>query len=413
MSREPMSGGCQCGAVRFRVERFTDNAHICHCRMCQKAVGNFFAAAGRRSERGRRLDARRAARFLQLRACRARLSAATAARRSSTTTSNGPRITLTIGSLDHPEMFKPKSQDGIEGRMPWFDELPAVADLGETEAGDSAEWAAAIKASSRQHPDHDTAAWPPRETAIMTLRSLYPEIEPFDSGMLDVGDGHTIYWERVGTRGAKPAVFLHGGPGGTISPRHRRLFDPEHYDVTLFDQRGCGKSTPNASLEANTTWHLVADIERLRELAGVDKWLVFGGSWGSTLALAYAQTHPERVSELVRARHLHADQGRARLVLSVRRVGDVPGQMGALRRADPRGRARRHDGGLPQAPGRQRPGEAGRGGTRLEPVGGRNHHACCPSPRPARRSARTTMPSPSPASRTTSSSMPAGWRRGS
>ncbi|MCO5083605.1 MAG: prolyl aminopeptidase [Rhizobiaceae bacterium] len=131
------------------------------------------------------------------------------------------------------------------------------------------------------------------------LRTLYPEIEPFDSGMLDVGDGHSIYWERCGTKGAKPAVFLHGGPGGTISPRHRRLFDPELYDVTLFDQRGCGKSTPNASLEANTTWHLVADIERLREMAEVDRWLVFGGSWGSTLALAYAEKHPERVSELV------------------------------------------------------------------------------------------------------------------
>ena len=131
------------------------------------------------------------------------------------------------------------------------------------------------------------------------LRTLYPEIEPFDSGMLDVGDGHSIYWERCGTKGAKPAVFLHGGPGGTISPRHRRLFDPELYDVTLFDQRGCGKSTPNASLEANTTWHLVADIERLREMAEVDRWLVFGGSWGSTLALAYAEKHPERISELV------------------------------------------------------------------------------------------------------------------
>ncbi|UDF30191.1 UNVERIFIED_ORG: prolyl aminopeptidase [Roseateles sp. XES5] len=131
------------------------------------------------------------------------------------------------------------------------------------------------------------------------LRTLYPEIEPYASGHLDVGDGHSIYWERAGTPGAKPAVFLHGGPGGTISPSHRRLFDPKLYDVTLFDQRSCGKSTPHAGLEANTTWHLVADIERLREMAGAEKWLVFGGSWGSTLALAYAQKHPERVSELV------------------------------------------------------------------------------------------------------------------
>ncbi|MBA70661.1 MAG: prolyl aminopeptidase [Rhizobiales bacterium] len=131
------------------------------------------------------------------------------------------------------------------------------------------------------------------------MRGLYPEIEPFDSGHLDVGDGHFIYWERVGTPGAKPAVFLHGGPGGGFSERHRQLFDPDLYDVILFDQRGCGKSTPHASLEANTTWHLVADTERLREMAGFERWMVFGGSWGSTLALAYAETHPERVSELV------------------------------------------------------------------------------------------------------------------
>ena len=131
------------------------------------------------------------------------------------------------------------------------------------------------------------------------MRTLYPAIHPYASGLLNVGDGHNIYWERVGTPGAKPAVFLHGGPGGGIAPDHRRLFDPARYDVLLFDQRGCGRSMPHAGLEANTTWHLVADIERLREMAGVDRWLVFGGSWGSTLALAYAQAHVERVTELV------------------------------------------------------------------------------------------------------------------
>jgi proline iminopeptidase len=131
------------------------------------------------------------------------------------------------------------------------------------------------------------------------LRTLYPATTAYDTGMLDVGDGHSIYFERHGTKGAKPVVFLHGGPGGGITPIQSRLFDPDRYDILLFDQRGCGKSTPHASLEANTMWHLVADIERLREMVGVDKWQVFGGSWGSTLGLAYAETHPERVSELL------------------------------------------------------------------------------------------------------------------
>lgn len=134
---------------------------------------------------------------------------------------------------------------------------------------------------------------------MVVLRTLYPAIEPYETGMIDVGDGHVLYYERSGTHGAKPAVFLHGGPGGGISAKHRQLFDPTLYDVMLFDQRGCGRSTPHAGLEANTTWHLVADMERLRALMGVAQWLVFGGSWGSSLALAYAQTHPGRVSELV------------------------------------------------------------------------------------------------------------------
>ena len=131
------------------------------------------------------------------------------------------------------------------------------------------------------------------------MRSFYPEIEPYDHGMLDVGDGHRVYWELCGNPNGKPVVFLHGGPGGGCTPTQRRLFDPDKYRILLFDQRGCGRSTPYASLEANTPWHLVADIERLRQMIGVDKWMVFGGSWGSTLALAYAQEHPERVTELV------------------------------------------------------------------------------------------------------------------
>ncbi|AOB29710.1 proline iminopeptidase [Bordetella sp. H567] len=129
---------------------------------------------------------------------------------------------------------------------------------------------------------------------------LFPPIEPYRHGMLDTGDGHQVYWELCGNPAGKPAVFLHGGPGSGCSPVHRQLFDPAQYNVLLFDQRGCGRSRPHASLENNTTWHLVADIERLRtEIAGADRWLVFGGSWGSTLGLAYAQTHTDRVSALV------------------------------------------------------------------------------------------------------------------
>jgi proline iminopeptidase len=133
----------------------------------------------------------------------------------------------------------------------------------------------------------------------MTHRALYAPIEPFKSGTLDTGDGHQIYWELCGNPQGQPAVFLHGGPGSGCSTDHRRLFDPQRYCVLLFDQRGCGRSRPAASLENNTTWHLVADIERLRAMLGVERWLVFGGSWGSTLALAYAQKHTERVSALI------------------------------------------------------------------------------------------------------------------
>jgi proline iminopeptidase len=133
----------------------------------------------------------------------------------------------------------------------------------------------------------------------MTLRGFYPPIEPYRTGTLRVGGGHEIYFEESGNPKGKPVVFVHGGPGGGTEPKHRRFFDPEGYRIVLFDQRGCGKSTPHASLEENTTWHLVDDMERLRGELGVERWQVFGGSWGSTLALAYAETHPQRVTELV------------------------------------------------------------------------------------------------------------------
>ncbi len=136
------------------------------------------------------------------------------------------------------------------------------------------------------------------------MRTFYPELEPFDTGLLDVGDGHQIYYEVSGNPDGKPAVYLHGGPGGASSPDQRRVFDPSKYRIVLFDQRGCGNSVPHAStadadLSANTTWHIVADIETLRSHLGIDTWLVCGGSWGSALALAYAEAHADKVTELV------------------------------------------------------------------------------------------------------------------
>ncbi|HEY1481005.1 MAG TPA: prolyl aminopeptidase [Gaiellales bacterium] len=136
------------------------------------------------------------------------------------------------------------------------------------------------------------------------MTELYPPIEPYAHGMLDVGDGNHVYWEQCGTPAGKPAVMVHGGPGSGCNPRMRRCFDPARYRAILFDQRGCGRSTPHASdpatdMRANTTAHLVSDIERLREHLGIERWLVTGGSWGSTLALLYAEQYPERVSEIV------------------------------------------------------------------------------------------------------------------
>jgi proline iminopeptidase len=128
---------------------------------------------------------------------------------------------------------------------------------------------------------------------------LYPPVEPFDQRILDVGDGHRVYVEQCGTPSGVPVFVFHGGPGGGCSPAMRRYFDPAVYRIVLFDQRGCGRSRPHASVEANTTWHLVADIERIREALGIDTFISFGGSWGATLALIHALTHPDRVRHLV------------------------------------------------------------------------------------------------------------------
>lgn len=131
------------------------------------------------------------------------------------------------------------------------------------------------------------------------MKDFFPEIEPYNHGMLKVSDLHTLYWEECGNPQGKPVVFLHGGPGGGVAPDHRRFFDPKVYRIILFDQRGSGRSTPCAELRENTTWNLVQDIETIREMLKIQKWVVFGGSWGSTLALTYAITHPTKIKALV------------------------------------------------------------------------------------------------------------------
>jgi proline iminopeptidase len=135
--------------------------------------------------------------------------------------------------------------------------------------------------------------------ADKALAGLYAPIEPFRSGRLDVPGGHQIYYEQCGNPAGKPVLIVHGGPGGGSNPTMRRFHDPARYHIILFDQRGCGRSIPNASLENNTTWHLVDDMERLRKHLGVSRWQLFGGSWGSTLSIAYAQSHPDRVIDLI------------------------------------------------------------------------------------------------------------------
>ncbi len=130
------------------------------------------------------------------------------------------------------------------------------------------------------------------------MRELYPELEPYNQGRLKVSDLHELYYEECGNPKGDPVVFLHGGPGGGISPKNRRYFDPNHYRIILFDQRGSGQSTPHAELKENTTWDLVGDTEKIREHLKISKWHVFGGSWGSTLALAYSETHPQKVKSI-------------------------------------------------------------------------------------------------------------------
>ncbi len=164
----------------------------------------------------------------------------------------------------------------------------------------------------------------------------YPPVEPYDTGMLDVGDGQQLYYEQCGNPAGKPLVMVHGGPGGGWSPGSRRMHDPAAYRIVLYDQRGCGRSTPHAAdhgttLATNTTAHLIADLERLREHLGIERWLVFGASWGTTLGLAYAEQHPDRVSELVLA------------AVALTRRSDVDWLYGGLRRFLPEEWARYRD----------------------------------------------------------------------
>jgi proline iminopeptidase len=154
------------------------------------------------------------------------------------------------------------------------------------------------KSATRKAPSRKSAARKPAAVK-RAAGDFYPALKPFNSGFLRVSPLHEIYYEESGNPKGKPVVFLHGGPGGGTDPKMRRFFNPKRYRIVLFDQRGCGRSRPSASLVDNTTWHLVSDIEAIREHQKIDRWQVFGGSWGSTLALAYSQKHPERVTELV------------------------------------------------------------------------------------------------------------------
>ena len=302
-------------------------------------------------------------------------------------------------------------------KLPYVDAIPALPGEDTMEDHESAR-ASSHDLVSYQHPDHDTDQWPPSSSAGKTkhneqqLRTLYPEIEPFDSGMLDVGDGHTHLLGARRHQGRQAGGLPAWRPGRRHLAQAAAGVRPESSTTSscstsavAASRRRMPASTPTPPGTSSPTSSGCANM------AGFDKWLVFGGSWGSTLALAYAETHPEPCQRAGPARHLHADQAGARLVLSVRRLGDVPGQMGALPGADPRSRARRHDGRLPQAADRQRPQGASRGARSLEPVGRRDHHAAARPRRPAASSARRISRSPLPASRTIISSMAAGSRR--
>lgn len=195
-----------------------------------------------------------------------------------------------------PQRLEAEAKTGVDTTVELAE--VAVVEAAEETAVDATEHTPTNEASAATaHADDEPATI--KGVNSEKPNTLYPAIEPFCTGYLKVGDGHEIYFEECGNPDGKPVVFVHGGPGGGIAPGHRQFFDPKKYRIILFDQRGCGKSRPYASLENNTTWHLVSDMEKLRKHFGIKQWLVFGGSWGSTLALAYSETHPEAVSGLV------------------------------------------------------------------------------------------------------------------
>ena len=196
-------------------------------------------------------------------------------------------------------------------------------------------------------------------------RDLFPPLEPYRTGMLQLDARHTMYWEQSGNPRGAPMLFLHGGPGAGATAVHRRFFDPEHWRIVVFDQRGAGRSTPLGEIRDNTLAHLVADIERLRLELGIDRWVVFGGSWGSTLALAYAEAHPDRCAGLVLRGIFLCRQAEIDWFLyGMRRV--FPEAWREFRRLSAGGRARRHPGRLLPAPDRPRPAHPHAGGARLE-----------------------------------------------
>ena len=344
---------------------------ICHCRMCQKAFGGFFGplvtAHDATWTRGapKWFQSSNRVRRAFCGDCGTPLSLRDRGRAS-----NSPSAPSTIRPPAAPVI-----QVNLADKLPFFDGLAALRCAPRIDEVARLHGASIV---SHQHPDHDTETWPPAENLPMTSSApSTPRSNPTPRGCLDVGDGHQIYWERVGTPGAKPAVYLHGGPGGGMSaqpaPRLRsrplrcaavRPARLRQVDARLLRSSTTPPGTSSPISKSSARWRASS------------KWLVFGGSWGSTLALAYAETHPDRVSELVLRGIFTLRRGRIALVLPARRLAAVPRQVGALRRADSRGRARRHDGRLPQAPRRCRPRrQAAARHVAWAPLGRRDHHA--------------------------------------